>query len=151
MIKPMKPKHQRLAWLIFCGFLMSFAAIIVLNRFNENIVFFYSPTELQVREIDANTVVRVGGLVKNHSLKKETENRVSFLLTDTQTALQVQYTGLLPNLFREGQGVVAEGHWQNGIFSATHILAKHDEQYMPPEVADAIKKSGHWHEGATAQ
>jgi cytochrome c-type biogenesis protein CcmE len=143
----MKPKHQRLA-LISLGFLLlAGATALVLTAFQENLVFFRSPTDLKTKEIAPERRLRVGGLVEKGSLRKEGAV-VRFTVTDLANSVQVRFRGILPDLFREGQGVVAEGHFKDGVFVATEVLAKHDETYMPAEVADAIKKSGQWKGGA---
>jgi cytochrome c-type biogenesis protein CcmE len=118
---------------------------LVLTAFEDNIVLFFSPTEVAAKPVCAQRC-RIGGLVANGSVVKEGE-RVSFDVTDTVETISVKYVGILPDLFREGQGVVAEGKMTEGIFVANNVLAKHDENYMPPEVADALKKSGRWKEG----
>jgi cytochrome c-type biogenesis protein CcmE len=117
----------------------------------DNIVFFYGPSELAQKAPHEGQRLRIGGLVKQGSLKHEGESTVRFAVTDTKQEVEVTYTGLLPDLFREGQGVVAEGTLRGDkIFLADSILAKHDERYMPREVADALKKQGVWREGAEA-
>ena len=117
----------------------------------DNIVFFYGPSELAQKAPHEGQRLRIGGLVKQGSLVREGENTVRFAVTDTKQEVEVTYTGLLPDLFREGQGVVAEGTLgQDKVFHADSILAKHDERYMPREVADALKKQGVWREGADA-
>jgi cytochrome c-type biogenesis protein CcmE len=128
------------------------ATALVLTAFNDNLVFFYSPSELKEKAVAADRRVRIGGLVELHSLaRQEGGHRVSFRVTDGKLDLPVVYDGVLPDLFREGQGVVAEGRLgADGVFAAQTVLAKHDENYMPREVVDALKKSGHWQEGAAA-
>lgn len=111
--------------------------------FRDSLVFFFSPSELLAKPPSPEKKVRVGGLVENGSLK-EIAGTYHFTVTDGEKSVDVTYTGLMPNLFREGQGVVAEGSWGGASFDAKTIMAKHDENYMPPEVSDAIKKSGHW-------
>ena len=146
----MTRKQQRLGLLAIGLATLGGATAMVLVAFNDNIVFFYSPSELQQKAIAGDRRVRVGGLVELHSVTRNGE-RVAFRVTDGKTDLLVTYSGLLPDLFREGQGVVAEGRLApGGGFAATTILAKHDERYMPPEVVAALKKSGHWQEGAAA-
>jgi cytochrome c-type biogenesis protein CcmE len=146
----MTRKRQRLGLLALGLAALGGATAMVLVAFNDNIVFFYSPTELKQKAIAADRRVRVGGLVELHSVARNGD-RIVFRVTDGKTDLPVSYTGVLPDLFREGQGVVAEGRLgAGGGFVATTILAKHDERYMPPEVVAALKKSGHWQEGAAA-
>ena len=140
----MKRKHKRLTFLLIALLLLSSAAALILTAFEDNIVFFYSPTELKDKDPNPNQRLRIGGLVKMGSIKRPAGSSITFSITDTAKTVQVRYKGILPDLFREGQGIVAEGRWTGQIFQADEVLAKHDENYMPPEVADAIKKSGNW-------
>jgi cytochrome c-type biogenesis protein CcmE len=124
---------------------------LVLVALRDNIVFFYGPSELAQKALHDGQRLRIGGLVKQGSLVHAGENTVRFAVTDTKKEIEVTYSGVLPDLFREGQGVVAEGTLgADKIFHADSILAKHDERYMPREVADALKKQGVWREGAEA-
>lgn len=121
------------------------AALFILNNFRDNLVFFYTPTELAEKHISGEKIIRIGGLVETGSVVKN-DDVTNFSLTDTKNSAKVQFKGILPPLFREGQGIVAHGSLNaEGIFIADTLLAKHDEKYMPPEVADALKKSGNWH------
>lgn len=140
----MKRKHKRLTFVVLAMCLLGVAAALVLSAFRENIVFFYSPSEIKEKKIADGRRIRVGGLVEKGSVRKEPGAIVLFRLTDLTTTIPVRYKGLLPDLFREGQGIVAEGRLERGEFRADEVLAKHDEKYMPPEVADALKKSGNW-------
>lgn len=141
----MTPKRRRLTLVVIGALFLSLATVLVLNAFEENLVFFYSPTELLSRGASSNEFMRVGGLVKDGSLKKSSDGLTTiFEITDLDQTLSVAFKGVLPSLFREGQGVIAEGHLLNGTFHAREILAKHDETYMPREVAAALKKSGKW-------
>ncbi len=140
-------KKKRLAFLILGLVALGGATAMVLAAFRDNLVFFYSPTELAAKPALADGRIRIGGLVENRSVEHQDGEKVSFRVTDGKTDIAVRYDGILPDLFREGQGVVAEGRVENGIFVANTILAKHDEKYMPPEVVAALKKSGHWQEG----
>jgi len=142
----MKPKHQRLALLTLALVALGGAAALILSAFSDNLVFFWSPTELATKSIGPTTRVRIGGLVEQGSVQKSGEN-IRFSVTDLAHSVPVTYRGILPDLFREGQGVVAEGTFQNGTFQASEVLAKHDEKYMPPEVVEALKKSGEWQKG----
>ena len=127
------------------GVAVAAAAALVLTAFEDNIVFFHSPTELSERNFAPSQRLRIGGLVEAGSVAKAADGvSVSFTVTDTAKSVPVTFKGILPDLFREGQGIVAEGHLREGVFVATDVLAKHDETYMPPEVAEAIKKSGQW-------
>ena len=140
----MKRKHKRLTFVVIAMALLGAAATLALIAFRDNIVFFYSPTEVAEKKIADGRRIRIGGLVEEGSVRKQPGAVVVFRLTDLNTAIPVQYKGLLPDLFREGQGIVAEGRLEKGEFRAEEVLAKHDETYMPPEVADALKKSGNW-------
>lgn len=141
----MTPKRQRLLFAVIGVASLVAAALLILNTFKANIVFFFSPTEIQAQHILPDQLVRLGGLVETGSLK-QTGETLTFRVTDYTQTLAVSFTGIPPALFREGQGVVAEGHYINGSFQAIRLLAKHDENYMPPEVAKALKASGHWEE-----
>jgi cytochrome c-type biogenesis protein CcmE len=145
----MTRKQQRLGLLALGMAALGGATALVLVAFNDNLVFFYSPSELKAKAVAPDRRVRIGGLVEKESLKHGVDSRqVSFRVTDGATDLGVVYDGLLPDLFREGQGVVVEGKLRaDGVFAASTVLAKHDENYMPREVVDALKKSGHWQEG----
>jgi cytochrome c-type biogenesis protein CcmE len=143
----MTRKKKRLAILCLGLLALGGATAMVLTAFRDNLVFFYSPSELVAKPALASSRMRIGGLVETQSLTHEDGARVSFRVTDGKTDIAVSYEGILPDLFREGQGVVAEGRVKDGVFVASTILAKHDEKYMPPEVAAALKKSGHWQEG----
>jgi cytochrome c-type biogenesis protein CcmE len=141
----MKPKRRRLTFVLIGMGLLAGATALVLAAFRDNIVFFYSPTEVHAKALAPDQRVRVGGLVEEGSVEKSAGGKtVHFTITDLSETVPVTYTGILPDLFREGQGVVAEGRIQNGMLRADEVLAKHDEKYMPPEVADALKKSGKW-------
>lgn len=150
----MKPKHQRLVFVGVAIAIVGAAAGLMLNAFEDSVVFFHSPTDLVEKDIPTDRRMRIGGLVEDGSVAKPGDAVVEFRVTDTANAVPVVYRGLLPDLFREGQGVVAEGVFENGVFKADEVLAKHDEQYMPPEVAEALKASGQWQgddDGAGAQ
>jgi len=140
----MKRKHKRLTFVGVALLLLAAAAALVLTAFEESIVFFYSPTDLVTKNPEPDRRLRLGGLVVDDSIEKQGGGLVQFRVTDTAETVNVSFTGLLPDLFREGQGVVAEGRFVNGVFMADEVLAKHDENYMPPEVAEALKKSGQW-------
>jgi len=127
---------------------LGIAAALVLNALSDSIVFFNSPTDVAEKHVAVGTRIRIGGLVKPGSLQRGDSLRVSFDVTDGKSDLPVRYQGIVPDLFREGQGVVAEGKLEpGGILVADTVLAKHDERYMPREVVDALKKSGRWGEG----
>ena len=144
----MTRKRRRLIAVLTGLAMLGGATALMLAAFNDNLVFFYSPSDLAQKAVGPERRIRIGGLVENQSLVKEDSRRVAFRVTDGKSELKVVYDGLLPDLFREGQGVVAEGKLRDdGTFVASSVLAKHDEKYMPPEVADALKRSGHWQEG----
>ena len=146
----MTRKRKRLTFVVLGLVALGGATAMVLAAFRDNLVFFYSPTELVAKPALTAGRIRIGGLVEDKSVVHEDGERVSFRVTDGKTDIAVMYDGILPDLFREGQGVVAEGRVKDDVFVASTILAKHDEKYMPPEVADALKKSGHWQEGGDA-
>ncbi len=148
----MTRKQQRLGVLALGLAALAGATALVLVAFNDNLVFFFSPSELKARGVAADRRVRIGGLVEAHSVARANDGRsISFRITDGAADVSVVYQGLLPDLFREGQGAVAEGKLRpDGVFIASSVLAKHDENYMPREVVDALKKSGHWQEGGAA-
>ena len=148
----MTRKQRRLAVTVIGLALLGGATAMVLAAFSDNLVFFYSPTDLAEKKITPGQRVRIGGLVETQSLARGNGREVSFRVTDGKTDIAVSFDGVLPDLFREGQGVVAEGRLgPNGVFVASNVLAKHDEKYMPREVADALKKSGHWQEGGDTE
>ena len=143
----MKPKSQRLIILFFFLTLLGLSTFLVLKSLEDNIVYFYSPTDINEKilsnEIDLSKRIRIGGLVKENSILKEGK-KISFKIHDGIDEILVIYNGILPDLFREEQGVVALGKIKNKNFNAIEILAKHDENYMPKEVSDMLKKNGKW-------
>jgi len=145
---PATRKKKRLYAVLAGLTMLGVAAALVLTAFEDNIVFFYSPTDITQKELRPGQAVRLGGLVEADSVKKADDGvTTEFVITDTNKTISVRYAGLLPDLFREGQGVVTQGTLgSDGIFVASEVLAKHDENYMPKEVADALKKSGNWKE-----
>ncbi len=139
-------RKQRRAILIgTCLGVLALAVGLVLMALRDSIVFFYTPSEVAEKHLDTGQRFRLGGLVENGSLKRGEGTTVSFVVTDKRATLPVTFTGVLPDLFREGQGVVAEGALTSeGVFHADSVLAKHDEKYMPPEVAKKLKEQGVW-------
>jgi cytochrome c-type biogenesis protein CcmE len=130
---------------------LAIAAALVLSALKDSIVFFNSPSDVAEKHLGPGSRIRIGGLVKTGSLKRGDDLRVRFDVTDGKHDIAVRYQGIVPDLFREGQGVVAEGKIEpDGSFAADTVLAKHDERYMPKEVVDALKKSGRWQEGVNA-
>jgi cytochrome c-type biogenesis protein CcmE len=145
----MTRKQKRLALIAGLGLVLATAAGLILYALSDQIVFFYSPTELDAKQVAAGQPVRIGGLVKDGTWKKSGENN-SFVITDGADDETVTYKGILPDLFREGQGVIAEGALaEDGSFVATTVLAKHDEKYIPKEIADTLKARGQWREAIT--
>jgi cytochrome c-type biogenesis protein CcmE len=148
----MKLKRRRLLYVLTGLVLLGGAAAIVLSVLSDNLVFFYSPTDLASRQIPEGRQLRIGGLVAERSVHRSDDGKsTTFDVTDKAHRVQIIYRGPLPDLFREGQGVVVEGVREaNGTIMASTVLAKHDERYMPPEVVDALKRAGRWQEGAAA-
>lgn len=144
--RPATRKRRRLYAVLAGLTMLGVAAALVLVAFEDGIVFFYSPTELTQKTVRPGQTLRLGGLVVEGSVKKAADGVTTlFSITDLNQAVQVRFTGLLPDLFREGQGIISEGTLgPDGVFTASSVLAKHDENYMPKEVADALKRSGKW-------
>ena len=142
----MRRKRRRMTIILLGMLSLGIAATLVLTAFEDSVVFFYSPTDVAEKKPPPERRFRVGGIVVEDSLARESDGiTFKFSLTDMNKTVRVAYTGILPDLFREGQGIVAEGRLDaSGVFRAEEVLAKHDETYMPPEVADALKKSGQW-------
>ena len=137
----MKPRHKRAAIIVGGLAALAVAAYFVLNAFNSNLVFFFSPTQVAAGEAPKNRTFRIGGLVKEGTVKRDNLT-VSFVVTDTSKDVPTTYTGILPDLFKEGKGVVAQGKFDaDGKFVATEVLAKHDENYMPPEAKAALDQA----------
>ena len=148
----MTRKQRRAVLIGTCLAVLGLAIGLVLFAMRDSIVFFYSPSEVAEMRIDPVQRFRLGGLVETGSVVRGEGTTVRFAVTDTARTLPVTYTGVLPDLFREGQGVVAEGRLDHdGVFHADTVLAKHDENYMPPEVAKKLKEQGVWREGAGDQ
>jgi cytochrome c-type biogenesis protein CcmE len=139
----MKPRHKRLALVVAGLAALGGAAALILSAFQSNLVFFYSPTQIAAHEAPQGRMFRVGGLVETGSVQRQSDGvTVQFFVTDTAHRVPVHYTGILPDLFKEGKGVVAQGELRpDGVFHAKEVLAKHDENYMPPEAADAVEKA----------
>lgn len=149
-LKIMKRKTLRLYLLLISLALLGIATALVLNAFDRELVFFFSPSEIAAEPPLSGRTIRLGGLVETGSVQKLGDGATfSFRVTDLKASTEIAYRGVLPDLFREGQGVVVEGAFnESGRFVATQVLAKHDENYLPPEVAKALKASGRWQEGA---
>jgi len=135
-----KPRHKRLAIAGVVVAAAGTAAALVLNAFQSNLVFFYSPSQIAAHEAPSMRTFRLGGLVERGTVKRDGTS-VTFVVTDTAKSIPVRFQGILPDLFKEGKGVVAQGQLQDGVFVAREVLAKHDENYMPPEAAEALKRA----------
>ena len=145
----MKPRTKRALAIAVGLIVLGLASALVLNVFRSNMVFYFSPSAIAAKEAPIERSFRLGGLVETGSIERDAQGlTVRFTVTDTVHRTPVTYTGLLPDLFREGQGVVTQGSFDHaGVFQAREDLAKHDEKYMPKEVSDALKKSGEWNRG----
>ena len=143
----MKPRHKRIAAIVIGVVSLGAVTALVLSAFQENLVFFFTPTEVAANKAPQGRTFRIGGMVEQGSVKRQADGvSVRFVVTDTAKTIPVVYKGALPDLFREGKGVVAQGQLgADGVFRASEVLAKHDENYMPPEAAAAVKKA---HEAA---
>jgi cytochrome c-type biogenesis protein CcmE len=138
-----KPRHKRIALIAGGIAALAVATGLVLTAFQQNLVFFFTPSQVAANEAPQGRTFRIGGMVENGSVKRQSDGvTVRFTVTDTAKSIPVVYHGALPDLFREGKGVVAQGRiGADGVFQASEVLAKHDENYMPPEAADAVKKA----------
>jgi cytochrome c-type biogenesis protein CcmE len=141
----MKPRTKRALAIVAGVATLGIASALVLNAFQSNLVFFFSPTQVAGAEAPKDRAFRIGGLVEKGSVKRDANGlTVTFIVTDTAKTVPVTYTGMLPDLFQEGKGVVAQGKLRaDGVFVAEQVLAKHDENYMPPEAAEALEKAKH--------
>lgn len=139
----MKSRHKKLLVIVLGVVGIGIAAALILNAFQSNLVFFFSPSDVAAGKAPADRAFRIGGLVEDGSVKREGDGLTTrFIVTDTAKTIQVVYTGILPDLFKEGKGVVAEGRMgEDGLFNASQVLAKHDENYMPPEAAHALEQA----------
>jgi len=139
----MKPRHKKLVIIFVSVAALGLSAKLVLDAFQSNLVFFFSPTQVAANEAPRGKSFRIGGLVEKGSVKRQSDGiTVNFVVTDTAKVIPVVYTGILPDLFKEGKGVVAQGKLSaDGVFRADEVLAKHDENYMPPEAADALEQA----------
>ena len=140
----MKTRHKRIALIVSGLLILGLIVALVLNAFQSNLVFFFSPTQVAAGEAPKGKSFRVGGMVKEGTIKREPDGvTLRFVMTDTEKDMLVAYQGILPDLFKEGKGAVAQGKLNDdGVFVASEVLAKHDENYMPPEVTKALKESG---------
>jgi len=139
----MKPRHKKIALITASVGTLSVAVLLVLNVFQSNLVFFFTPTQVAANEAPIGKSFRIGGLVEEGSVQRESDGTtINFAITDTAQVIKVAYQGILPDLFKEGKGVVAQGKIAaDGIFYADEVLAKHDENYMPPEAASALEQA----------
>ena len=141
-------QRRRIAFVAALVLASAGAAALVLTALKDNVLYFYSPSDVETRHVQPGVAFRIGGLVAPNSVRHGADAGLTFTVTDGKSSVPVSYRGVLPALFREGQGVVALGSLsETGTFAATEVLAKHDEKYMPPEVVDALKRSGRWKEG----
>lgn len=147
----MKRRHKRVAFIVAGLSALGIAAYFVASAFRSNLVFFFSPTQVAAKEAPVNRTFRIGGLVQEGTLKRDQDGlTVRFTVTDTAASIPVLYKGILPDLFKEGRGCVAQGRvGSDGVFYAESVLAKHDENYMPPEAGEAIDKAKHVQKAAT--
>jgi cytochrome c-type biogenesis protein CcmE len=145
-------KRQRLLLVVVALILVGGATGLVMLALSDSVAFFVTPTDIATSQVEVDRRFRLGGLVVPGSIERSGEDgTIAFALTDQAHQVRVRYRGLLPDLFREGQGIVAQGHLAgDGVFIASEVLAKHDENYMPPEVADALKQAGVWRHGEAA-
>ena len=145
----MKARHKRFMWIAIGLLIIAVAVALVLRAFNSNLVFFFTPSEVVEHKAPKDRTFRIGGMVTAGSVTRQKDGlTVKFDVTDTAKTIPVTYTGILPDLFKEGKGVVAQGRiGADGVFKASEVLAKHDENYMPPEAAEALKKAGYPIEG----
>lgn len=146
----MKRRHKRIGIIVVALAGLSIATYLVASAFRNNLVFFFSPTQVAAKEAPVNRTFRIGGLVEEGTLKRDTDGlTVRFTVTDTAASIPVVYKGILPDLFKEGRGCVAQGRiGSDGVFQAEEVLAKHDENYMPPEAGEAIDKAKHAREAS---
>jgi cytochrome c-type biogenesis protein CcmE len=146
----MKRRHKRIGFIIVGLAGLGIAAYLVASAFRNNLVFFFSPTQVAAKEAPVDRTFRIGGLVQDGTVKRDTDGlTVRFTVTDTAASIPVVYKGILPDLFKEGRGCVAQGKLgSDGVFRAEQVLAKHDENYMPPEAGQAIDKAKHAREAA---
>jgi cytochrome c-type biogenesis protein CcmE len=146
----MKRRHRRIGFIIAGLAALGIAAAFVLTAFQSNLVFFFSPSQVAAKEAPVNRTFRIGGLVETGTIQRQGDGlTVQFTVTDTASSIPVVYKGILPDLFKEGKGCVAQGRLgADGVFYADEVLAKHDENYMPPEAGDAIDKARHAREAA---
>jgi cytochrome c-type biogenesis protein CcmE len=144
-----KARHKRFMWVALGLLVVAVAVGLVLRAFNSNLVFFFTPSDIAQKKVPQDRAFRLGGLVTAGTVKRDPNGlTVRFDVTDTAQTIPVSFTGILPDLFKEGKGVVAQGKLgPDGVFTASEVLAKHDENYMPPEAAEALKRAGHPVEG----
>ena len=143
----MTRRQRRFALVLSSVSVLGLAVILLLFALSDSVTFFYSPSDLKTKQLQPGQRINLGGLVEAGSVDKSTPGLIKFVITDGEGKMPVRYEGVVPDLFREGQGVVATGRVQDGFFAASAVLAKHDETYMPPEVAKALKARGMWKDG----
>ena len=141
----MSLRFQRLMLILISMTMILFAILLILYNARENISYFYTPSEINISNITINQQMRIGGFVENNSFTKISSNEFSFKITDEKKSIPVNFSGILPDLFREGQGAVIEGYFlQNSTFKATSVFAKHDENYMPASIKEELENTGYW-------
>ena len=141
----MSLRFQRLMLILISMTMILFAILLILYNARENISYFYTPSEINISNITINQQIRIGGFVENNSFTKISSNEFSFKITDEKKSIPVNFSGILPDLFREGQGAVIEGYFlQNSTFKATSVFAKHDENYMPASIKEELENTGYW-------
>ncbi len=141
----MSLRFQRLLLIMLTLFIILTAVLLILHNTKENVSYFYTPSEIDKSEIEINKIIRIGGFVENDSFNKISSSSFKFRITDEKTSILVTFNGILPDLFREGQGTVIEGTFgNNDVFNATTVFAKHDENYMPASIEEGLKDTGYW-------
>ena len=141
----MSLRFQRLLFILLTLVIILSAVLLILYNTRENVSYFYTPSEIDKSDIKIDKIIRIGGFVENDSFHKISSSSFKFRITDEKNSINVNYTGILPDLFREGQGAVIEGYFENKkIFNATTVFAKHDENYMPSSIKSKLENSGYW-------
>ena len=140
----MSLRFQRLLLIFLTLVIVLSAVLLILYNTRENVSYFYTPSEINKSDIIINKIIRIGGFVENDSFKKISSSSFKFRITDEKASILVTFNGILPDLFREGQGAVIEGTFDNNVFNATNVFAKHDENYMPASIKEDLRDTGYW-------
>ena len=140
----MSLRFQRLLLIVLTLVIVLSAVLLILYNTRENVSYFYTPSEINKSNIMINKIIRIGGFVENDSFKKISSSSFKFRITDEKVSIPVTFNGILPDLFREGQGAVIEGTFNNNVFNATNVFAKHDENYMPASIKESLRDTGYW-------